>query len=102
MIADLVAYDADERPVLAVEVRARALGADLVKQLLDYLEMEGSPIPFGMVVDLDTIRVLRYDCSRPIGFEPAFRAEEILGHYDPEFGRKRIYPPTCLPWSMRG
>lgn len=91
MKADILALDPDGQPVLVVEVKDRILEEDTVSQLLAYMESQGPPIPYGMVVDLEKICVVKYDCDNPIGHSHVFDAEEILTHYDPDFAKKRIF-----------
>lgn len=92
MIADILALDAGDRPVLVVEIKGRVLDAETAKRILDYLESEDPPIPFGMVVDIENIHLLKYDCKGPAGFACSFRTADILKTYDPEFESKRIFP----------
>ena len=91
MIADIIAEDAQGRPVLVIEVSGRALGPDAADRVLSYMETSGPPLPFGMVADPKTIRVLRYDCDEPVGFRVVLDTATILGHYDPEFASKQIF-----------
>jgi hypothetical protein len=91
MIADVIAYDSQDQPVLIVEVKGRAVGSEITSQLLSYLEAQHPAIPYGMVVDPDQISLLHYDCKNPKGFSLVLKTQSILQHYEPDFEHKRIF-----------
>lgn len=117
-ILDIVAYDAQGVPVLAVEAKAVHLTPPMVEQYRDYLRSKSSsvpvemwveprtpymvdfysehartppPVPFGLLADLDKIYL--YDFSSENSLEPlaTLATPEILAVYDPEYGAKRIF-----------
>jgi hypothetical protein len=92
MIADILAQDPTGRDLLVVEVKNRPLSPDLISENFDWIEQDGPATPFTMVVDPSTIYLKARD---PAGSAPVvlqLSTPEILRHYEPEFGRKRIFP----------
>jgi len=90
MIADILAEDSSGRPLLLAEIKGRVTDQESADRLLSFLEAVEPPIPFGMVADPETIRILKFDCGNPHGFGQTFRTADVLIHYDPQFAKKRI------------
>ncbi|ATB30096.1 hypothetical protein [Melittangium boletus] len=90
--ADLVVRDRENRNVLIVEVKGKALTRS-VRHLPDSLLSASKKVSFAMWVDPLEIRIFRGgfgDLSNPICI---LRTRDILQHYDPEFASKRIFSP---------
>jgi hypothetical protein len=90
MRADLIARDREGRPVLVVEVKTRPVGQDDIMELLGRLHTHttGSAsgiIPYGMLVDPESIVVLPHDSPIPDKAFGPYPTSEVLRHYDPDF-----------------
>lgn len=88
--ADILVYDADGLPLLVVEVKSDSRGGDCRDQVLAYQRGSRPPIPFGMVVHPETIVLIKDDPGGPR--EIVLSTVEVLSHYEPDFGNKRIFP----------
>jgi hypothetical protein len=90
IVADLVAYDAEGQPILLVKTKAgQAVLLDMAT-VLGSLLLSNPPIRFGMIVDSEKIRMIDREAPGS-GHVLVLSTPEILGHYDPEFSRKRIF-----------
>src|SRR6185312_9485856 len=88
-------------PVLAVEVKAMTGAVQTALEWIARLELEVRsnvrPIPYWMFADLDNIIIFSYgDGSKLPPAELFIRTATVLGAYDPEFGRKRIFDEYLL------
>ncbi len=88
--ADLVAYDAEDRPVLLVEVKGEAVASAARDQLGAYLGAARPSIPFAMLATRERITVFEggSELGRPL---LSMATADILSHYDPDFSAKPIY-----------
>jgi hypothetical protein len=98
---DLVALDRHDQPVLAVEVKALSNAVQMALGWIDRLESEvrstGRPIPYWMVVDLDSIIIISFgDGIEPYRVELFVPTAAVLSAYDSEFGHKRIFDDYLL------
>ena len=90
--ADLVVRDRQNRSVLLVEVKSRAVSLSAL-HLPDSLLSASEKVPFAMWVDPEELRIFRGgfgDLSNPVC---TLRTRDILQHYDREFASKRIFSP---------
>lgn len=88
--ADVVAFDANDRPILVVEVKARSNAAAAgVAQLMRNLA--SSEARFGMFADLEHILIFSKDSADPLSPICSFRTADVLSLYEPQFGHKRIF-----------
>jgi hypothetical protein len=80
--------------VLLAEVAAgRPARDDSIVPILASLKASGAEVPFGMVVDLDSMRIFAAEADDPARAVASFKTAEILNAYDPEFAGKRIFHP---------
>jgi len=92
---DLAAFDRLGQPVLLVEVKAmtgaRFIALGWWMDLLSDFHSTGLPIPYWMLVDLEEILI--FDGDRIVNPTPLVTliTADILGNYDPNFGRKRVF-----------
>jgi hypothetical protein len=82
MIADIVAVDREDRPVLMAEVDV-APREGAVSRFLAELSAAPETVAFGMFVDPWTIRIYRRGEDEPAA---EFDAVETLRHYSPDYG----------------
>lgn len=89
---DILALDAEDTPVLAVEVAHRGEADAAVRARLEAaLRAARSEIPFGMLVNRDAIMVYRWNgqsLSEPV---EKGRTETVLSAYEPELSSQEIY-----------
>jgi hypothetical protein len=111
---DLLVLDKEDQPVLAVIVKAMPSAIPMAIEWLNRTESEmpetGPPLPYWMLVDLDRITIfsmqdihqarLRIDSDKRATLvpQPIFdqSTESILGQFEPEFGKKRIFHDYLL------
>jgi hypothetical protein len=86
MIADIVALDREDRPVLLVKVDLIP-DEDPIRQLLSQLSTAPETVAFGMFVDPWTIQVYRRGEAVPA---LKFDTIETLRHYSPGYGAELI------------
>jgi hypothetical protein len=98
MNVDLIVEDREDKPILIVEVKSVESGADGLFQLIAYLQSADPPIPFGMLVDPERIRLVSQDVSNPSSPVIELSSVDVLQNYDPEFegmntpyGTKKIF-----------
>jgi hypothetical protein len=91
VIFDIVAEDARGREVLVVEVKTLPLDDQAAREILDYMREAQHPVRFGMVADLEKIRVVDYEHDQGGGFACVIETKDVLTTYDPQFGSKRIF-----------
>ncbi len=91
MTADIIAKDQEGRDILLVEVKASVLSENAISQILKMASATTPSIPYAMVVGLNEISVVRPDDSGSKVKSLRLDSKEILGHYDPEYGHKRIF-----------
>ncbi len=97
---DLAAFDAEERPVLLVEVKAltgaNPLALDWMKAIAADFWSTGLPIPYWMMVDLDRILIFSSQEGRELALQYESATGDILSVYDPTFRQKRIFDDYLL------
>ena len=101
--ADIIALDKDDRVVVLIEVKiieaqepaAKQRIADYMiswmKAVLAKISEQRTIIPYAMFVDTEQILIFKWDgvnLSEPVC---SLNTGEILRHYEPEFGSKRIF-----------
>lgn len=101
MIADIIAEDRDGRPVLLVAVRTEPASEAVGIRFLDVLSRAPRTTEFGMLVDPESIRVVRRhdrgEARDGIPSAAEFDTPEVLGHYSSDFfaeapqGSKRVF-----------
>ena len=85
MAADIVIEDREGQPVLHVEVKGVPAKTSDLSQLLAEMNASVPAVPFGMLVDPDSIRIVEADCTNTSSFVASFPAAEVLGHYTTHF-----------------
>lgn len=89
--ADIIALDAEDRPVLLIEVKGRPQENIYDRQqLVDDLREAGHVLPYAMLVTLEDIRIFHWDGAALFELVHLPTAD-ALSFYDPEFREKRIY-----------
>jgi hypothetical protein len=88
---DIVAQDSKGRRVLLVEVRAKELDEGSARSILSYIRGAELGVPFGMVADLNRIRVVDFERAEDADLVCVFDSADVLCVYDPAFGTKRIF-----------
>lgn len=89
--ADIIALDAQDRPVLLIEVKARPHENIYDRpQLVDDLREAGHVLPYAMLVTLEDIRIFRWD-GAALSELLHLPTADALSFYDPEFREKTIY-----------
>ena len=101
--ADIIALDKDDRIVALIEVKIIQAKEKAAKQrIADYMRSwmkavlakmseQRTIIPYAMFVDTEQILIFKWDgvnLSEPVC---SLNTAEILRHYEPEFGNKRIF-----------
>lgn len=88
---DLLAKDREGRTVLLGIVHARGGREEDVERLEGPLQAANAIIPFAMIVDLDRVRLYRWDGIALDG--PVFESptSAILSFYYPDFGSRPIF-----------
>jgi hypothetical protein len=87
---DIVAEDAQGRPVLLAEVRAKVLDDEAARSMLQPMRDTYLPVRFGLVADLQRIRIADFERGGD-NFVCVLDTAEMLREYDREFGTKRIF-----------
>lgn len=100
---DIIALDKDDRVVMLIEVKIIQAQEQAAKQrIADYtiswmkavlakISEQRTIIPYAMFVDTEQILIFKWDgvnLSEPVC---SLNTGEILRHYEPEFGSKRIF-----------
>ena len=100
---DIIAVDKDDRVIMLIEVKiiqaeetaAKQRIADYMiswmKAVLAKISEQRTIIPYAMFVDTEQILIFKWDgvnLSEPVS---SLNTGEILRHYEPEFGNKRIF-----------
>ncbi len=89
--ADIIALDAQDRPVLLIEVKGRPKENIYDRQqLTDDLREAGTVLPYAMLVTLEDIRIFRWD-GAALSELLHLPTADALSFYDPEFIGKRVY-----------
>ena len=89
--ADIIALDAEDRPVLLIEVKARPQENIYDRQqMVEDLIEAGSVLPYAMLVTLEDIRIFQWD-GAALTEVLHLPTAEALSFYDPEFREKTIY-----------
>jgi len=91
VIFDIVAEDARGRELLVVEVKTLPLDDQAAREILDYMREAKRSARFGMVADMEKIRVVDYELDQSEGFACVIETKDVLTAYDPQFGSKRIF-----------
>ena len=90
--ADILVLDAEDRPVMIVEVKSNfRYRQALERQIEVYLRESRSRIEFVMLVDYQKISLNRWDggeLSKPLF---AAKTAKALSAYDPDFSKKTIF-----------
>lgn len=101
--ADIIALDRDDRVVMLIEVkiiqdRETAAKQKIVDRAISWMKAalakmseQNILIPYAMFVDTEQIQIFQWDgvnLSEPVC---SLNTGEILRHYEPEFGKKRIF-----------
>ena len=84
MIADIIAEDRNEEPVLFVEVKVRPASREDLEQFTSHLLAADSPFFYGMLVDPEKIVVLRRDVEHPDSLVELSTAD-VLSQYVPDY-----------------
>lgn len=88
---DILAFDAQENPILLAEVKAREDTGEAEKeQLLYYLTASRIVIPFAMSVNSKTITLFSWD-GKKLKSLLQLATPDVLSFYDPEFTNKRVF-----------
>ena len=88
--ADIIALDADDVPLLLVEVKARQEEKVYDReQLVQYLQQAVS-IPYAMLVTLRDIQIYEWK-SQALSLLLTAPTADVLSIYDVEFSKKTIY-----------
>jgi hypothetical protein len=84
MFADIIVDDREERPFMLVDVKPTVASRESLAEFVRRLEHSSVWISFGLVVDLEDIRLLK---RRQGAFTPEvnLKTKEILSRYDPDF-----------------
>ena len=89
-IADIVAFDANDVPVMLIEVKARPEEKVYDReQLVQYLQAAPS-IPYAMLVTLRDIQIFEWK-SQTLSLLLTTPTADVLSAYEPEFREKTIY-----------
>ncbi|MEG3918984.1 hypothetical protein [Microcoleus sp. POL10_C6] len=101
--ADIIALDKDDRVVVLIEVKIIEAQETAAKQRIAYdmiswmkaalakMSEQRTIIPYAMFVDTELILIFKWDgvnLSEPVC---SLDTADILRHYEPEFGNKRIF-----------
>lgn len=90
--ADIIVADKDGQIVLLVEVKANKLQLQsAISQLKSYLRNLQTDIRFAMLANLEEIQIFKVKGDNKIELKISLKTVDILSHYDPEFGEKRIF-----------
>ena len=90
--ADIVAFDAADKPLLIAEIRARrAIDEAAREQLVALLHAAPASVSFALLADLGRIQIFGWNGQKLS--QPLFEAStaEVLSFYDAEFGDKEIF-----------
>lgn len=88
--ADIVVFDADDVPVMLVEVKARQEEKVFdQQQLVQYLQAAPN-IPYAMLVTLRSIQIFEWK-SQTLSLLLTTPTADVLSDYEPEFRQKNIY-----------
>lgn len=100
---DIIALDKDDRVVVLIEVKIIQAQETAPKQrIADYriswmkavltkISKQGTIIPYAMFVDTEQILIFKWDGVKLSGPVCSLNTGEILRHYEPKFGNKRIF-----------
>ncbi len=89
--ADIIALDAQNTPVMLIEVKARPRENVYDReQLVGDLQEAGMALPYAMLVTLEDIRIFGWDGSA-LSERLQLPTADALSFYDPEFRDKNIY-----------
>jgi len=89
-LADIVVFDADDVPVMLVEVKARQDEKVFdQEQLVQYLQAAPN-IPYAMLVTLRDIQIFEWK-SQTLSLLLTAPTADVLSDYEPEFREKNIY-----------
>ncbi len=88
--ADIVVLDADDVPVMLVEVKVRHEGSPFdQEQLRQYLQ-QAADIQYAMLVTLRDIQIYEWK-SQTLSLLLTAPTADVLSVYEPEFAQKNIY-----------
>jgi len=90
--ADAIALDADDNPVVFVEVKAQRPINDLdIQDVVTSLARSRTSIPYVMLVDRQTIQVLQWNGAELSELVSHLSTNDILSFYDPELPNKEVF-----------
>ncbi len=89
-LADIVAFDANDVPVMLVEVKARQEEKVFDKEQLMQNLQAAPTIPYAMLVTLRDIQIFEWK-SQTLSLLLTEPTADVLSIYDREFGEKNIY-----------
>ena len=88
--ADIVALDADDAPIMLVEVKARHEDNEFDREQLQRYLQAAQSIPYAMLVTLRDIHLYEWK-SQTLSLLLTAPAADVLSDYEPEFRDKNIY-----------
>ena len=89
--ADIIGLDAQDKPVLLIEVKGRRQENAFDRpQLITDLQEAGIALPFAMLVTLEDTRIFEWDGTR-LSEVLRLPTADALSPYDPEFSNKNVY-----------
>ena len=92
MHPDVLVLDAEDRPLMLVEIRSRVLESDFADGLRDFMAAEKThDVPFGMIVDLGSIRIFSFAPNKTATTLATIPSRDVFSFYEPQFGHKTIY-----------
>lgn len=91
MRVDIIAENAEEWDVLAALIKPTTLTDAEAIQAVSELRQAELPVRYGLIGDLEKIRIVDFENPGDSEFTLVLSAVEILGRYEPEFGHKTIY-----------
>lgn len=86
--AHMMVYDESGRPVLLIQVKQVTPVRESIVQLTDAIRDHYPPIPFGMLVDPEQIRIYGDRGIEPVA---ALRTTDVLSQYDPKIAQQPSY-----------
>lgn len=92
--AHLIAENAKRKIVILGEINPLIRAEESVREQLIYrLEAAEEVIPFAMNVDLEDLQIFTWDGTNLSSPICTLKTGDVLSHYEPSFGEKRIFHP---------
>ena len=88
--ADIVALDADDSPVMLVEVKARQEDSVFDREQLQRYLQAAQNVPYAMLVTLRDMHLYEWK-SATLSLLLTVPTADVLSVYEPEFRKKNIY-----------